>query len=317
MNYEGSELVWGANTHLLDEVAVSAHRSMLLRRPALPLAIAALVASCSKPAPQMPPPPIVTTMVVHPERVAETSEFAAEVKAVRQVEVRSPVAGIIVAQPIPEGAEVQAGTVLFQIDPTNYSAALRGAEARLAQAQAGYDNAARTLARLEPLLAEHAVAQKDVDDAQAAEEQGHAAVDDAKSSADRARKDLTDATVKAEITGRVGTANLMQGARVTGPADLLTTIDVVDPVRITFRPSTQQIPAWRRDPVRPRRSRPADRPRSRSSFPTVRCTPRRASSTLSRRWSIRKPAPRNSARRFPITNTCSCRVSSSVCVWKG
>jgi membrane fusion protein (multidrug efflux system) len=233
MNYDGSGLVWCANTHLLDEVAVPAHRSMLLRWTALPLVIAAFAASCSKPAPQMPPPPTVTTMVVHPERVAETSEFAAEVTSVRQVEVRSPVAGIIVAQPIPEGAEVQVGTVLFQIDPTNYSAALRGAQARLAQAQAGYDNATRTLARLKPLLTE---------------EQGRASVDDAKSSVDRARKDLSDATVKAEIAGRVGKANLMLGARVTGPADLLTTIDVVDPVRITFRPSTQQILAWRRDP---------------------------------------------------------------------
>jgi membrane fusion protein (multidrug efflux system) len=195
-----------------------------------------------------PPPPTVTTMVVQPERVPETSEFSGEVQAVREVEVRSPVAGLIVAQPIPEGAEVKAGTVLFQIDPTTYSAAMRGAEARLAQAQAGYDNAVRTLTRLKPLLAEHAVAQKDVDDAQAAQEQGRAAVDDAKASVDQARKNLNDATVKAEISGRVGKANMMLGARVTGPADLLTTIDVLDPVRVIFRPSTQQILAWRRDP---------------------------------------------------------------------
>jgi membrane fusion protein (multidrug efflux system) len=233
--------------HLFDEVVVRAHSSRFAHRSALPLLATALGAACSKPAPMMPPPPAVTTMVVQPERVAETSEFSGEVQAVREVEVRSPVAGVIVAQPIPEGAEVKAGTVLFQIDPTTYSAAVRGAEARLAQAQAGYDNAVRTLTRLKPLLAEHAVAQKDVDDAQAAQEQGRAAVDDAKASVDQARKNLNDATVKAEISGRVGKANMMLGARVTGAADLLTTIDVLDPVRILFRPSTQQILAWRRD----------------------------------------------------------------------
>jgi membrane fusion protein (multidrug efflux system) len=48
----------------------------------------------------------------------------------------------------------------------------------------------------------------------------------------------------------------MLGARVTGPAELLTTIDVLDPVRITFRPSTQQVLAWRRDSAATRALRP-------------------------------------------------------------
>jgi len=212
------------------------------------LVVLSAIVSCGKPPAQAPPPPVVTVVAVAGERVAETAEFAGEVEAVRRVEVRSPVAGIIVGQPIAEGTQVAAGDVLFKIDPTAYDAAWRGAQARLEQAQAREDNASRTLARLRPLLAEHAVAQRDVDDAEAADAQGKAAVDDAKSSVDRARTDLNDATIKAEIAGRVGAARLMLGARVTGPADLLTTIDVLDPVRITFRPSTQQVLAWRRDP---------------------------------------------------------------------
>ncbi|MGH7594553.1 MAG: efflux RND transporter periplasmic adaptor subunit [Gemmatimonadales bacterium] len=208
----------------------------------------AVSASCAKPTLRVPPPPVVAVVPVHPERVAETSEFAGEVEALRRVEIRSPVAGVIVAQPITEGSQVNAGDVLFRIDTTIYAAAMRGAVARLAQGQARLENAIRALARLKPLLAEHAVAQKDVDDAVAEEAGARAAVEDAKASVDRARKDLNDTAVKAEISGRVGRANLVLGARVTGPADLLTTIDVLDPVRITFRPSTQQILTWRRDP---------------------------------------------------------------------
>lgn len=211
------------------------------------LTLVTFLAACSKPAPQMPPPPNVSVIDVQPERVAETEEFAGEIAPVRRVEVRSPVAGIITAEPIDEGAQVAPGQVLFRIDRTIYDAAWRSAKARLAQAQAHVDNTTRTLARLRPLLSEHAVAQRDVDDAEAADAQAHAAVDDAKAAVDRAAKDLNDTDIKAEIAGRVGKANLMQGARVTGPADLLTTIDVVDPVRVTFRPSTQQVLAWRRD----------------------------------------------------------------------
>ena len=205
------------------------------------------IASCAKPPARMPPPPTVTVIVVAPQRTTAVVEFPGEVEALRRVEVRSPVAGVIVAQPIPEGAQVQPGQVLFQIDPTIYDAALRGAKARLVEAQARVNNANRNLARLNPLLAVHAVAQSDVDNAVSEQEQASAAVDDTRSSVDRAQKDFNDATVKAEIAGRVGRANLVLGARVTGPADLLTTIDALDPVRVTFRPSTQQILAWRRD----------------------------------------------------------------------
>ena len=215
-----------------------------------------LATGCSKPKPFAFPPPTVAVVDVKAERVAESIEFAGQVQAVRRVEVRSAVAGVIVAEPIAEGAPVTAGQLLFQIDPTTYAAALRGAQARLAEAQAHLDNATRTVARLRPLLAEHAVAQKDLDDAEADEAQSRAATDDAKASVDRARKDLNDTNIKAEIAGRVGKANLMLGARVTGPAELLTTIDVLDPVRITFRPSTQQVLAWRRDSAATRALRP-------------------------------------------------------------
>jgi len=233
----------------------------------VPVLILFIAAACAKPAPQAPPPPAVSVMEVRPERVAEPLEFAGEVQAVRRVEVRSPVAGIIVAEPIREGAAVREGEVLFRIDPTTYDAAYRGAQARQAQAQARLDNATRTIARLRPLLAEHAVAQKDVDDAEAEQAQARAAVDDAKASVDRARKDLNDATIKAEIAGRVGKANLMLGARVTGAAELLTTIDVVDPVRIVFRPSTQQVLSWRRDAVASRTLQPNGAARVRIVMP--------------------------------------------------
>ena len=54
--------------------------------------------------------------------------------------------------------------------------------------------------------------------------------------------------VRAEIGGRVGRTNLEVGGRVTGPSDLLTTIDVLDPVYVSFRPSAQQLLAWHQDP---------------------------------------------------------------------
>ena len=184
-------------------------------------------------APAAPPPPEVTVVTVAPQTVAAQYEYVGQAEASRRVEVRALVTGVIVARPYVEGTDVAAGTLLFRIDPTTYEAAYRSAQARL-------DNADRTLVRLKPLLAARAVAQKDVDDAQQAFDQARAAVDQAK-------KDYDDTFVRAEIAGRAGRALLELGARVTGPGDLLTTVEQVDPIYVNFSPSDQDVLRWRRD----------------------------------------------------------------------
>jgi len=181
------------------------------------------------------PPAQVSVVTVEPRNVPESFEFPGAVEAYREVQVRARVAGIIESRPFTEGALVHRGQLLYQIDTTLYAAALRSA-------QAHYDNAQRSYERMEPLLAQHAIAQQDVDNARFT-------MDAAKAALDAAQKDLADTRVVAEITGRVGRTMLDVGARVTGPADLLTTIDRVDPVYVSFQPSSQQILEWRENPA--------------------------------------------------------------------
>src|SRR2546425_841250 len=185
------------------------------------------------PAAAAPPPAEVSILTVAPETVAARYEYVGQTAASRSVEVRSQVTGVIVARPYAEGTDVAKGTLLFRIDPTTYEAAYRSAQARLA-------NAERNVARLKSLLASRAVAQKDAEDAQTAFDQAQAAVDQTK-------KDYDDTSVRAEIAGRVGRARLELGARVTGPGDLLTTVEQVDPIYLNFSPSDQDILCWRRD----------------------------------------------------------------------
>ncbi len=186
------------------------------------------------PSPGAPPLTEVSVVTVAAETVQETYEFVGSVQAYRSVEVRTPVSGLITDRPFREGALVSRGEVLYRIDATLYEAAFRSAEAAL-------QNAQRNLDRLQPLLADNAVSRKDVDDAETAVLQARAACD-------QARKNLDDTVVRAEISGRVGRANLELGARVSGAADLLTTIDQLEPIHVSFRPSSQQLLAWRATP---------------------------------------------------------------------
>jgi len=197
--------------------------------------LAVLVAGCKKAAPPpAPPPPEVAVVTVAPRDLGEAFEFTGEVWPYRRVEIRSRIDGLIEARPFTEGALVKPGQVLYRIERVRPEAAYRSA---LARAQ----NARRTLARLEPLLGQHAVAQQDVDNARAEVEAAEAALADAK-------KDLDDTVIRAPIAGRVGRTLLEVGARVTGTDDLLTTIDVIEPIYVSFRPSTQQLLEWRENP---------------------------------------------------------------------
>ena len=198
------------------------------------LALAGCEGSAAAKAPFAVPPAQVGVVTVAPTRIAEQYQFSGQVEPYRRVEVRSRVEGIIVDRPFIEGSLVKKGEVLYRLDQVKYEAAYRSALARL-------DNAKRTLARLEPLVPKHAVAQQDVDNARSEVELAQAALDAAK-------KDLDDTVIHAEIDGQVGRARLELGARVTGSADLLTTIDELDPVYVTFHPSSPQLLAWQQDP---------------------------------------------------------------------
>jgi membrane fusion protein (multidrug efflux system) len=179
------------------------------------------------------PPPEVAVVTVAPESVPLTYEFSAQVVPYRRVEVRPRVEGIIEERPYTEGSFVSAGQLLYRIEPARYESAYHAAEARL-------DAARQRMDRYGPLLAKHAVAQQDVDNARTE-------LEAAQSALTQAKRDFDDTSVRAEMNGRVGRTMLDVGARVSGPADLLTTIDRLDPVYVSFRPSSQQVLDWSKD----------------------------------------------------------------------
>lgn len=237
------------------------------------LVVLGLVAGC-KQAPQFTmPPPEVAVIAVAPKRVDQVFEFSGEVEASRSVQVRSQVGGVIVARPFREGQAVRAGQVLYRIDPTNYDADWRAAQGRLAEAEARHANAAARLARMTALVRDNAISKQDYDNAVAEARQAEAGVEAARGALDRARKALNDATVRAEISGRVGATGLEVGARVRGPEDVLTTVDVLDPVYVIFRPSSQQLLAWRRNPATNRLLQPGSALRIEAILPDGRPAP--------------------------------------------
>jgi len=219
--------------------------------------VMALLLGACKSTPQFTlPPPEVAVMTVEPKTLDQVYEFSGVVEASKRVQVRSQVGGVIMERPFREGQAVEAGQVLYRIDPTNYDADLRAAQGRFAEAEARQTNAAARLQRFTALLRDNAISKQDYDNAVAEAGQASAGVDAARGALDRARKAFNDATVRAEIGGRVGEALLEVGARIRGPEDVLTAIDVMDPIYVTFSPSSQQLLAWRANPESSRKLQP-------------------------------------------------------------
>ena len=204
------------------------------------------------------PPPAVSVVTVQPRQIEMTSEHVAQTAGYREVEVRARVTGILLKRNFQEGAAVKKGDSLFTIDPAPFQAALSRAEADVAMAEARLGQAKREVARLKPVFEARAVSQKELDDAASAEQVAEAEVKAARARLNEAKLNVEYTRVEAPISGATSRAAVSEGALVSGPNVLLTTITQSDPMYVIFGiPDRDQI-AIRRDVEAGRLKLPAD-----------------------------------------------------------
>ena len=211
-------------------------------------ALALALAACSQSAPPQMPPSEVTFVTVSAAPVPNIIELPARVQAYRTAEVRARVDGIIERRLFDEGSFVAAGKSLFQIDPRQMRASSNAANANLARAQASATNARQVVNRYQPLLADQAISRQEYEAAIAAQRTAEADVQSARAQLDSARLNLGYASVTAPISGRVGRAQVTEGALVSaGQGTLLTTIEQIDRVYVNFSQSSADLMALRND----------------------------------------------------------------------
>ncbi|HWV16362.1 MAG TPA: efflux RND transporter periplasmic adaptor subunit [Cellvibrio sp.] len=175
------------------------------------------------------------------------TELPGRTVAFRLAEVRPQVSGIIQKRLFTEGSEVKAGAQLYQIDPASYQAALATAQAELARTQANLAAAKAREARYKNLNSQKAVSQQDYDDALAALGQAEANVAAGKAAVDTANINLKYTKVLAPISGVIGKSSVTEGALVSaGQAQVLASIQQLDPIYVDVSQSADQLMALRR-----------------------------------------------------------------------
>jgi membrane fusion protein (multidrug efflux system) len=211
------------------------------RRPASVAAACALtlaiLAGCGGGgAPPAMPPPEVATVDVRPGEMPLDLEYAARLRGIREVEVRARVSGILLERRYQEGAAVQAGDLLFRIDPAPFRAAVERARGELGVQRAELARATRERDRLVPLLERGVVSRRDADAAIAAFEAARAGVAAAEAQLRTAELDLSYTDVRAPISGLTSREAVSEGSLVTAGSDssLLTHIVQADRLYAEF-----------------------------------------------------------------------------------
>ena len=198
-------------------------------------------------APAQPGPPQVEVATLVTRDVTLTTELPGRTTALREAEIRPQVDGIIMTRLFREGAQIEAGQQLYQIDASRYRAARSTSEAQVAQAQANLTAARARESRYKDLLAKNAVSQQEYDDALANYQQSLAALQAAEAAIETAKINLEYTRVLAPISGRIGKSSVTEGALVTaGQAQPLAVIRQLDPIYVDVSQSAEVLLELRR-----------------------------------------------------------------------
>jgi len=208
----------------------------------LPCLVMIAVAGCSsRKAPAAAAAPKVGTVTAEQQTVPLTRDLVGRLSAYFSSNVVARVSGVLLKRTYKEGDEVREGQLLFEIDPSYYTAVLNNNLAILAEDQATYINNRVTAERDHKLLPVGSVSQQTVDDADAAERSAAAKIQADQAAVATARINLGYTRVTSPISGTASQQQVTQGALVgsatsdTGSGGtLLTTVARIDSLYVNF-----------------------------------------------------------------------------------
>jgi membrane fusion protein, multidrug efflux system len=193
------------------------------------------------------PPTEVGILEVKPSALALALEYAAQLRGVREVEVRARVSGILLKRLYLEGSPVKEGDLLFRIDPAPFRAEVARARAEVGVQEANYQQALHERDRVLQVYEQKLVSSRDRDNAIAGFESARAGVEAARASLNRAQLDLSYTDVRAPISGLTSREARSEGSLVEAGEDssLLTHIVQSDRLYVQFSVSDSEAESLR------------------------------------------------------------------------
>lgn len=212
--------------------------SMLGKKKVISIGMALLllvgVAGCGKKTATTSGDVAVKSMKVIRRDTPITYDYTGFVEAANDVEIKSKVTGTIVQKLVNGGDYVEAGQLLYVIDPRTYQNSVLNAQANLANAEATLANAQKDAQRYQTLYEQGAVSKQTADQYNTALAQAQATVDAQQAIVASSQVDVSDTQIVAPFSGKLSTNTLANGAFVTANSTVLTSISGSDPMRVRF-----------------------------------------------------------------------------------
>ena len=192
------------------------------------------LAGCSKKqAPAVGALPVKTMQVIKRDTPL-TYDYTGFVEAKNEVQIKSRVTGTVVEKLVNGGDVVEAGQLLYVIDPRNYQNSMLSAQANLANAEANLANVQRDAARYQTLFKQGAVSRQTLDNYMTQLSQAQATVDAQRALLASAQVDVGETNIVAPFAGKIDTNCVANGTLVTTGSTVLTSISNSDPMRVKF-----------------------------------------------------------------------------------
>ena len=216
-------------------------KSMVSRFALLTMVVAAL-SSCGGQGGQNMGDNEFAVMTVQSASSNQSTSYPATIKGTQDIEVRPQVSGHIVRLCVDEGATVRKGQALFQIDPTQYAAAVRQATASVEMAKSGVTTATLSEQQKRNVHDKNIISDFEYTSAVEQLNSAKAQLAQAEASLTAARQNLGFCTVTSPSNGVVGTFPYRVGALV-GPsiAQPLTTVSEIGNMYVYFSMTEKEL----------------------------------------------------------------------------
>ncbi len=219
--------------------------SGIAKRLRVGLALAALLAltGCGERNKYQPPPPAEVTIAKPVERkVTLYLEVTGSTAPFNRVDLVARVPGFLEKVGYKDGAHVNKGDLLFQIDKKDYEISLQIAEASVTQQEALLLQANADLKRKQDLVKTAAVSVASLDESRAKRDSTQASLAQAKGQVEQAKRNLEYTTILAPFDGLVSARLVDPGAYVgSSSPTTLATIVQVNPLYVNFNVDEQQV----------------------------------------------------------------------------
>ena len=182
-------------------------------------------------APLTEPPQTEPLLTVAPQPVTDWLTLDGTVSAIHQGTVAAQTSGRVSRMLVDVNDQVQAGQPLLEISGKEQFAAVTGAEARLARAQAQQVEAERQLARFQALIAKGVITRAQLDNAQATDRAARAEVNAADAALTQAREAYGYTRILAPYAGVV-TKRLVELGETVAPGTPLLSGFSLDELRV-------------------------------------------------------------------------------------